>query len=238
MAKKDRKKWLKLFYSRWGYKPTSVIRKKPEYMKKIPLEEALMIASETDSHFLIQAIFPFEHSFPVNKESTDGVTIFPQVVYYNKNSLYETEEPILYDGVFYSLNDFIDKSPNISMNNANGTFGTYAFSLPFFMLSTDEVNHFRKLYLTPIRKEIVKAGIYPEARGTTRKKNRVRAERDRFIIKEYKKFRRKKPYPVSELKKKVEIKASELFSKNSKEYKQFCCKEQQIRRVLDRYTKK
>ena len=89
MAKKDRKKWLKLFYNRWGYEPTSVMRKKHEYIKKIPLDEALMIATETDRHFLIQVIFPFESSFPVNKESTNSVTIFPRVVYYNKNSLYE-----------------------------------------------------------------------------------------------------------------------------------------------------
>jgi hypothetical protein len=188
MAKKDKKKWLELFYKRWDYKPTSVIQKKREYIRKIPLWSALEIASETGYPFLIQVIFPFESRFPTSKKSSDSVTIFPQTLYYDKRSLYEIDKPVLYEGIFYSLNSFIAKCPGISRQNAEGMFDTYVFSMPYFMLSPDETKSFRKLFLTPIKKQIIKTEVYPEVRGAAKQiLQKLIKDRDAIILKEAKK---------------------------------------------------
>jgi hypothetical protein len=92
--------------------------------------------------------------------------------------------------------------------------------------------------LTPIRNKIVNTGAYPELRGTGRKKNLIRAERDKFIIAEYKKSHRKKPFPIAEIKGKLIRKSEKDFSKDLARYKQYDCHDITIRRTLERYTKK
>jgi hypothetical protein len=159
-------------------------------------------------------------------------------VYYNKNSLYEIDEPVLYDGVFYSLDDFIAKSPAIALKDNQELFVRYVFSLPFFMLETDEVNEFRKLYLTPIKNMIVKTGVYPEGRGKEKKQNPIRAERDKFIISEYKRIPRKKPFPIAIIKQRLIQKAQKEFKDDTKRFNEFNCNDITIRRTLQRYTNK
>jgi hypothetical protein len=239
MAKKDKKKWLELFYKRWGYKPTSAIRKKREYIRKIPLWSALEIASETGHPFLIQVIFPFESRFPISKKSSDSVTIFPQALYYDKKSLYEIDKPVLYEGIFYALNSFIAKCPDNLMQNVQDMFDTYVFSLPYFMLSPDEIKCFRKMYLTPIKKQIVKTNIYPEGRGITKRKfKELIKDRDAIIMKEakkqYKKTGRKKYISIKTIQKKLDdYRRGKEFS--DEEDKKFIVTDATVRRTIQKY---
>ena len=238
MIKENKKKWLELFYDRWCYKPLLVIRKKPEYKGKIELSRALYMISDANQQFLIRIAFPFETHFPVDKNLSNSIIIFPQTVSCNKKDLYEIEEPILYKEAFYSLDNFIIKYRNLRPQTDDNMFGTYVFSLPFFMLSPEEINYFRRLYLTPIRNRIVEAGVYPEVRGKGKNKSLARVERDKFIIKEYKSIGRKKPLPVTEISNRLSIIAMKEFDPGSVKYKEFNCKDITIRRVLQRYTAK
>jgi len=239
MAQKDRKKWLKLFHSRWGYKSVTLLQKQKEYLRKVSFAEALEIASDAEAEFLIQVVFPFENRFPIKEsKSTDYVVIFPQAVYCGKNGIYEIDEPILYDGVFYSLDDFIAESPGIYLKDNEELFVRYVFSLPYFLLSSNEVKDFNKLFLTPIKAKIIKTGYYPEGRGTKKKPSPIRVERDKFIINEYKKARRKKPFPIAIIKQRMTQKAHKEFKDDTKSFEEYNCNDITIRRVLQRYTNK
>ena len=70
-----------------------------------------MTASDNNSPVLIQVVFPFENRPPLSDNSTDSVTMFPQAICLGKKRFIEIKDPIFYDGVFYSLDDFISKCP-------------------------------------------------------------------------------------------------------------------------------
>jgi hypothetical protein len=196
------------------------------------------IAGEAEAEFLIQVIFPFEYRFPINKETTDSVVIFPQTIRYNKNSLYEIEEPILYDGMLYSLDDFISRCPILRLDEDQELFVRYVFSLPFFMLETNEVNDFKRLYLTPIKNKIVETGFYSDNRGKIKKRDPIRDERDKFIIEQYRKIPRKKRFPIAIIKRRLIQKAQKEFKDDERRFDTYDCTDITIRRVLERYTKK
>ena len=166
MANKDKRAWLQLLRKRFNYEPVSKIRRKTDYNRKIEFYEAIEIAGETDAQFLINVVFPFESRPGTGAKSGDNVTIFPQTIYYRKNSLFELAESILYDSRLYSIDDFIAKCPKLNLYNADNMFGIYTFSLSYFLMETDEVNRFKKDFLTPIKKKITETHFWPDKRGS------------------------------------------------------------------------
>jgi len=237
MAEKDRAKWLKLFYTRLGYEPISALRKKNGYVRETYLTEALEKASDYNIPFLIQVVFPFKYRPPFSDKMSDSIAIFPQTVYDNKNNIYELNAPILYDGIFHSLDNFISKCPPLVLYNAEDTFGAYAFSLPYFMLSPEEVKKFSKVYLTPIKGKIVKTDFYPEGRGKNKKESAIRAERNKFIINEYKKYRKGNRLPIKKIEENL-IKKAQEFSDKLDIFNEYNCSRETIRRVLNKYNNK
>jgi hypothetical protein len=127
MAQQNKKKWLQLFYNSWGYKPTSIIRKKSVYKGKVELSEALAMACDANQQFLIRIVFPFKTYFPVDKDLSNSITIFPQTVFCDKKSIYEIKEPIFYEESFHSLDKFIMRYGNTSPE----TEGNMFFRFPF-----------------------------------------------------------------------------------------------------------
>lgn len=165
MANKDRKAWLQLLHKRFNYELVSKIRKQSEYLRKVEFYEEIEIAGETGNQFLINIVFPFGKRFGTEAESSDSVTILPQTISYDKNSLLELAEPILYQNKFYSVNGFIDKCPSICSDCLESMFDVYIFSLSYFLMETDETNRFKKAFLTPIKKKITETHFWPDKRG-------------------------------------------------------------------------
>ena len=184
-------------------------------------------------------IFPFEKRPPFSDKTSDSIVIFPQTIYDNKNNIYEIDKPILYDGISYSLDNFISKSPSLVPYNAEDMFGTYAFSLPFFTLTPNEIRNFSRLYLTPVKSKIIKTEFYPEARGK-KKIYPIIAERNEFIISEYKKICRIKPLPAKNIERAVAEKAEEYYRKGDelKEKLYDNCDRVIINRVIREYKDK
>lgn len=203
MSKKDKKQWLKLFYERLGYYPLSKIRNLPEYSGKTDLSETFEIASDTDAPYLINIIFPFDKRPPFALKTSDGVAVFPQKIKYDDRTLYEIDEPILYDGTFYALDDFISMCPDLELGNAECMFGHYTFSLSYFLLETKELNEFKKIFLTPIKSKIHETNFYPDRRGAFKNVENIVRFRKKTVVKIYNeivnKTGRKKPLPIHEV---------------------------------------
>lgn len=258
MAERDRKKWLELFYNRLNYQPVARIRKLSEYNRQCSFFETLDIANETNADLLIRVVFPFEDAFPFKGKKCKCITVFPQILYYGRNNFYEVAKPILYDGVFYSLDEFIKISPQVYPDSARCWFAFYTFSFSFLMLLTQEVNSFSKIFLTPIKKEIKKSKYVFETRGA-KKDRRLIEQRNEFIIQKAKELKGRyttlgalcgeigrclwkeakrrisdKEGDALELElKRDEMKLKEdLKPKERKESRVFCCEESTIRNVV------
>jgi hypothetical protein len=236
VAKKDKKKWLQLFYTRWGYRPVADIQKGKRYGGSVSLSETLMMASDYNNHVLIHLIFPFANRFPMSKDPKDCVTVFPQAVS-TPDGIYENKKPILWGGNFYSVEGFISKCPNITYN-AEGLFGTYSFSLEYFMLSVAEINDFRRLYWTPLRAKIIETGIYSEMRGKGEKRTKEEIERKDFIIKEFKQLKKKKPYPIEIIQDKWVEFLGDKYPDDRAKVDELTPNDITVRRILDSYMKK
>ena len=237
MANKDRGKWLKLFNDKFGYKPHSELRKRKEYIRKVSLHDALEIASESGSTFIIQVTFPFSARFPLNKQRFNAVAVFPQSVNYNKETLFELKEPILYKNKFYSIDKFISTCP-YSPENDGGIFCRYEFSLPYFMLGPTEINSFRKLYLTPIKKKIVETNIYPDLTGKIKKPDSIAREFKKVLINKYLTLKKRKRVPIKTLQKELDFERNRRFPEDSEKAEKYMWSDQTIRRLIQPYIKK
>lgn len=237
MAERDRKKWLELFYNRLNYQPVERIRRLHKYNRKVDFYEVLDIADETNTDFLIRVIFPFENSFPVNAKPCDSIVVFPQILYYDKGNLFEIAKPILYNKIFYSLDDFIKKCPDIYLANAQSIFGLYSFSLSFLMLSMDEISDLRR-HLTSARSQIVKTGFYPESRGKNKRLDPTAEYLKRIIGNKYIALNSKKRIPIVTLKKTLIKNVDMLFPNDLEKAKKYNWTEETIRRVIKAKLKK
>jgi hypothetical protein len=178
--KSEQKKWLDLFYGHFEFTPTSLLRKKREYVGKASIYDLFEIANESEKTFLIHFIFPNETLFPIKRPAVDCVVILPQIIFFKK-SFFEVETPIFWKGTFYSVDDFIRNSHVKLSTDIN----THSLTNNFFNFDTDEFSDFKKRYLTPFKDKLRKSQVHFEQRG---KSPKVLDGETRDLIKERKGF--------------------------------------------------
>jgi len=112
MANKDKKNWLNLFYDNWLYQPYDKLRKSKNYGGKTSLKDALSNFLTDHGNAVIWLLFPEGRC----KAFKSHVIIFPQDIrlsYKNFQRVWEVENPVYYDGTFYSLDEFISDCPKL-----------------------------------------------------------------------------------------------------------------------------
>jgi hypothetical protein len=194
MAEQDRKQWQELLKKHCNYQSTALLRKQKGYGRKLALWEAIEIATEMDLAFSITTIFPFGDS----NDLKDGVTLFPQTIRFEKNHLYELEEPVLYAGEFLTLDNFVVQCPRLEIATIP-MVESFACSLAVFLMTTKQHNKFRKLYMLPVRKRVTRACFVLETRGKNRYVPEWKKEMRGFVRRFYKESG-KKAIPVREIK--------------------------------------
>ncbi len=248
MAETDRKKWLQLLQTYFGYKLPSALRKSKYYLGRTSLEDALETTNESGFPCSIHIVIAFTDNSYLHLMSkrtatlADCVVIYPQFVrvrYPGKKtvSIAEVEKPIQFGRTLYSIDKFIRICPRLNDYFELGNYNCFSLPLNFFLITTREFVTFDRAYLNQIRRLISKTALSASLQGKFKGYYEYVQERNDYILEQHRQLGHKERIPITEIQDRLSAYAQSKYSNTPKALKIFDCNDMTVRRVINPASK-